>query len=231
MEAIILCGGLGTRLRSVVSEVPKSMAPINGKPFMQYQLDKLADAGVDSVVFAVGYKKEIIKDYFGDEYRGMSLKYSEEDEPLLTGGAIKQALKLINSNCAIVMNGDNYVDIDYNEMYEQHIATSVVATVAVKPMENFDRYGNVIVENGLIQKFIEKEPTEKGLINIGFYVLNKNVFDNMGFGDKFSVEKEFFTAYAGKLPMGAYIYDGYFIDIGLPDDYFAFQNYIKNDVE
>lgn len=228
MKAIILCGGLGTRLRSVVSEVPKSMAPINGRPFLEYQLNNLKEAGVDTVIFAVGYKKEFIEDYFGNKYRGMNLLYSEEDKPLGTGGALKKAFKLLDEDRAIMMNGDNYVDVDYKKLYQQHLDNNMAVTIVVKPMEDFDRYGNVIVENNRVKQFIEKQPTKKGLISVGCLIVNKNIFDNTNLGEEFSIEKDYLMQYAGKVPMGYFIYDGYFIDIGRPDDYFAFENYIKN---
>ena len=158
MQVIILCGGLGTRLREVVKDVPKPMAPINGKPFMQLQVDRLIDFGVNKIIFAVGYKKEIIKDFFGDEYRGVQLVYSEEDTPLKTGGAMKKALRYVDEEDVVVMNGDIWLNIDLNDMMKQHKDMGVWETIAVKPMENFDRFGNVVTdETGKnIVDFIEK---------------------------------------------------------------------------
>ena len=228
MQAILLCGGLGTRLREVVKDVPKPMAPINGTPFMQIKLDQLVDAGVSRVVFATGYKKEIIRDYFGDNYRGMEICYSEENEPLGTGGAIKQALEYITEANVIVMNGDAYIDIDLKALMQHHLDNPCTATIAVKPMHNFDRYGNCIFDGILIKEFIEKQPTHFGHINLGCYVLSRNIFDGLGLDKKFSFENDYLNIYVKTKPHHVYINDGYFIDIGIPSDYFSFIDYMSN---
>lgn len=228
MQAIILCGGLGTRLRSIVSNVPKSMAPIQGIPFMQLQLEKLKMAGCNKVVFAVGYKKELIENYFKNDFLGMELVYSKEEEPLGTGGALKQALDYITEDFAIVLNGDVYLDIDFNKLIDRHINTGAVYTLAIKPMENFDRYGNIIFEGDKIIAHIEKKPTNKGYINLGCYVVNKNIFINMNMPNKFSLETDYLTNNITKRLHSYYIYDGYFIDIGIPEDYEKFLKYMKD---
>lgn len=232
MQAIILCGGLGTRLRAVVNDVPKPMAPINGTPFMQIQVDRLIDAGVNKIVFACGYKKEIIKDYFGDNYRGVDLIYSEEDHPLLTGGAMKQALRYIDEDYAIVINGDIYTTIDYRDIVEQHLSTGAMETLAAKPMDNFDRFGNIVPgEDGItIVDFIEKQPTEHGNVNLGIYILNKNIFDEYEseLGNEFSHEVDYLVKHLHDRKHCMYSYDGYYIDIGIPEDYFSFCEYHKS---
>lgn len=232
MQAIILCGGLGTRLRDVVKDVPKPMAPINGKPFMQIQVDKLIDAGVTKIVFAVGYKKEIIRDFFGDEYRGVPLVYSEEDFPLKTGGAMRQALGYIDEDYALILNGDIYTTIDYRDMVRQHVESGAVETLAAKPMKNFDRFGNVVLgdEGMTIVDFIEKQPTAQGNVNLGVYVLNKDIFDEYAdeLGAAFSHEVDYLTRHLHDRRHCAYLYDGYYIDIGIPADYFAFCEYFKD---
>ena len=230
MQVIILCGGLGTRLRDVISDVPKPMAPINGVPFMQLQLDRLSNFGVNKVVFATGYKKDIIRDYFGDDYNGMEIVYSEEDEPLLTGGAMKQALQFVDDDYAVVMNGDIWLEIDLNQMLEQTRKTGVQETMAVKPMDNFSRFGNVIIaDDGYsVIDFIEKQPTKHGNVNLGVYAVKKNIFDNLPeLGKKFSHEVDYLIPNIPKQKYGAYKYDGYYIDIGIPEDYFAFVDYMK----
>ncbi len=230
MQVIILCGGLGTRLKTVVSNVPKPMAPIQGTPFMQLQLDRISNFDVDKVVFATGYKKEIIRDYFGDKYKGMELNYSEEDSPLGTGGALKKALTYIDEDCALVMNGDVFLDIDLNEFMEEHKKYNAWETMALKPMTNFSRYGNVIIQDGKMVEFREKEPTEKGLVNIGCFIVRKDIFDAFPeLGDKFSHEIDYMSKQANKREHRPFIYNGYFVDIGIPEDYFSFIEYIKND--
>ena len=229
MQAIILCGGLGTRLREAIKDVPKPMAPINGTPFMQLQLDRLKEAGANKVVFAVGYKKEIIQDYFHDEYKGMKLCYSEEDKPLGTGGALKKALKLIDEDCAIVMNGDVYLNINLKAIYNQHIVSKVWETMAVKPMTNFNRYGNAFIDGIKMIDYREKEQTEKGFVHIGCYVVQKNIFDAFPeLGDSFSHETDYLAKQVKNRRHNVYIYNGYFVDIGIPKDYFEFIEYFTN---
>lgn len=232
MQAIILCGGLGTRLRSVVRDVPKPMAPVMGRPFMQFQVDKLVSAGVNKIIFAVGYKKEIIRDFFGDEYRGVPLIYSEEDQPLKTGGAMAQALRYIDEDCALVINGDTYTTIDYQDMFNQHINSGAVETLACKPMDNFDRYGNIVLgdDDMTIVDFIEKQPTAHGNVNLGIYIMNKNIFDEFSekLGQVFSHEVDYLTPHLHDRKHCAYFYNDYYVDIGIPEDYFAFCEYAKN---
>ena len=119
MEVIILAGGFGTRLQSVVSDVPKVMAPINNKPFLEYIFDDLSKYDVSRVILAVGYKKEIVKKYFGNKYKNIKIAYSEENEPLGTGGAIKHALSLVNDEEVIIMNGDIYTKINYDRKWKK----------------------------------------------------------------------------------------------------------------
>ncbi len=231
MQAVILCGGLGTRLREVVKDVPKPMAPINGVPFMKLQVDRLIDFGVNKIVFATGYKKEIIKDFFGDEYRGAKMVYSEEDVPLLTGGAIKQALQYVDEEFAIVMNGDVYQEIDYQEMINQHKNMGVWETLAVKPMKDFSRYGNVVTakDGKSVIDYIEKQPTKQGNVSLGVYIMQKNIFDDLPQLNKaFSHEIDYLMQNVKKRKHGAFEYNGYFVDIGIPEDYFSFCEYIKN---
>lgn len=230
MQAIILCGGLGTRLRQVVSEVPKPMAPIYGKPFMQILVDNLVKAGVNKIIFAVGYKKEIIKDFFGDNYKDVTMIYSEEDHPLLTGGAMKQALQFVDEDNALILNGDCYLNLDYKKIFQQHVNSSAMETMAVKPMYNFDRYGNVIMdESGRIVEFREKEPTPFGHANVGCYVVRKDIFNDYEkeLGNEFSHEVNYVTKHLKDHKICGYIHDGYFIDIGIPEDYYAFCDYVK----
>ena len=170
-EAIILCGGLGTRLRSVISDVPKPMAPINNKPFLAFVLEYLKKQNISRVVLAVSYKYEIIQEYFGNSYLGMQILYSIEKEPLGTGGAILEALNLINSDSCYVLNGDTFFDVNLDRL---KLDDSDIC-VALKPMKNFDRYGSVDIDNNsYISAFNEKKFTSNGLINGGVYLIKKN---------------------------------------------------------
>lgn len=217
-EAIILCGGLGTRLRSVISDVPKPMAPINNKPFLAFVLEYLKKQNISRVVLAVSYKYEIIQEYFGNSYLGIQILYSIEKEPLGTGGAILEALNLINSDSCYVLNGDTFFDVNLDRL---KLDNSDIC-VALKPMKNFDRYGSVDIDNNsYISAFNEKKFTSNGLINGGVYLIKKNIFNSFNLPNKFSFE-EFFQENFLIFNAKATVFDDYFIDIGIPQDYKAF---------
>ncbi len=214
MQAIILAGGFGTRLQSVVSDVPKPMAPINGKPFLEYLLDELYCQGFNKVVLAVGYKKEIIKNHFGNNYKNIEIVYSVEDEPLGTGGCVKKAMELIDDDYVFVLNGDTMFKIDFNKMTRTNSLS-----IACKKMSKFERYGNVIIDDSIIKSFEEKKYVDEGYINGGIYYLPKDFFKKYTLPMKFSMEKDVFEKYVDELEINAYISNDYFIDIGIPEDY------------
>ncbi|EAK2332576.1 NTP transferase domain-containing protein, partial [Campylobacter jejuni] len=173
MQAIILCGGLGTRLKSVIKDIPKPMAPINNKPFLEFIFEYLKKQGIKEVILAVSYKYEVIQEYFKDEFLGIKIKYSIEKEPLGTGGAIKEALKFIK-NEVYVLNGDTFFDIDLSKL---KLNGSKIC-LALKQMNDFDRYGTVNVDGqGFVISFEEKIFKTQGLINGGIYLLTKDIFN------------------------------------------------------
>lgn len=214
MQAIILAGGFGTRLQSVVSDVPKPMAPINGKPFLEYMLEELNNQGFNKAVLAVGYKKETIINHFGNQYKNIKLVCSSEDEPLGTGGCVKQAMQYIDDEYVFILNGDTMFKVDFNKMSKLN-----TLSIACKKMYEFDRYGEVIIQNQIITSFNEKKFVKEGYINGGIYYLPKNIFDSYDLPKKFSMEKDFFEKYMNKLNIKAFLSDDYFIDIGIPEDY------------
>ncbi|ECX4201107.1 NTP transferase domain-containing protein [Campylobacter coli] len=217
MQAIILCGGLGTRLKSVIKDIPKPMAPINDKPFLEFIFEYLKKQGIKEVILAVSYKYEVIKEYFKDEFLGIKIKYSIEKEPLGTGGAIKEALKIIK-NETYVLNGDTFFDIDLSKL---KLNGSKIC-LALKQMNDFDRYGTVNVnEQGIVTSFEEKVFKKQGLINGGIYLLKKDIFNNFSLERKFSFE-EFLQENYKTLKIQTQIFDDYFIDIGIPEDYIKF---------
>lgn len=220
-EVIILAGGLGTRLRSVVQDVPKCMAPVAGRPFLWYLLKYLSHYNVERVVLSVGYLRDVIIkwiDQFGDEFP-FSFDYAIESTPLGTGGGIKLALGKCVNNDVIVLNGDTFFNVDLDELYGQHRLHPSSITLALKPMTDFDRYGNVIVNNNLIVAFEEKKKCKQGLINGGVYVINKqNDFFN-GLQDMFSFETEVLEPQCRLGNLYGVVENGYFIDIGIPEDY------------
>jgi D-glycero-alpha-D-manno-heptose 1-phosphate guanylyltransferase len=218
-EAVILAGGFGTRLKSVVNDIPKPMALINGKPFLLYLIEQLGKFRFEKVIIAAGYKYEAIKTYFGSSYKNIKLTYSVEKEPLGTGGAIYMASGLTTSDCFFILNGDTFFEVDFDKMEGQFIENNSDLMVALKPMVGFDRYGAVVTNNKKILSFCEKKYCDNGLINGGIYLLKTDWLQKRAPGKVFSFEKDILEKYAERGEITSYISDGYFIDIGIPEDY------------
>ena len=219
-EAIVLAGGFGTRLAHVVPDVCKPMAPVAGRPFLRYIMDQLDGARFDRAVVADGYRREQIEGFFGSAYRGLQVEYSPEDEPLFTGGAVKQALAKCHNDWVFVLNGDTWLDVDFAAMeaVAAKAPASVQAVIAVKRMRDFERYGTVDVNvGGLITAFHEKQPCADGLINAGVYLVRHEALDAMP--KKFSLENDFFEKVVADGALAACERGGGFIDIGVPEDY------------
>lgn len=221
MEAIILAGGFGTRLQRVVSDIPKPMAPVNGRPFLEYLLDQLLKAGVVKAVLATGYLHQSIRDHFGDQYRGLPLDYSVENEPMGTGGAIRLAFWKTEGERALIMNGDSFLSTDFLRMYMKHMQYKADITMAVRKVKNANRYGLIeLNRQNRITAFREKcEEPLYGWINGGVYFVEKKFLMDPGFRGKFSLEKDCFERYFSINRFFGYRTDGYFIDIGIPEDY------------
>lgn len=228
MEAIILAGGLGTRLKQVIADMPKPMAPVNGIPFLTYILDYLVENGTNRVIMAVGYKWESIKRHYGSKYKDLDIVYSVENEPLGTGGAIKQALNLCFEKEVFIINGDTYFKVDLKQMKKAHLEYTADLTIATKIMYNFDRYGTIIIEKCRIIKFEEKQFKEYGLINGGVYLCNKNILEQIS-ENKFSFEKDFLEKELLNNKIFSFESQEYFIDIGIPEDYKNFEKEMSND--
>lgn len=220
MEAIVLAGGFGTRLSHIVSDVPKPMATVCGQPFLKYIFEYLSQNGVNHIILAVGYKSEIIQEHFCDNYNGISITYSLEDTPLGTGGAIKKALECCKENDVFIINGDTYFDVDLKKMKAFHSEKDSNLSIAVKSMSNFERYGVVVIEDNKIKKFEEKKPTLKGKINGGVYLINGKIMSAVN-ENSFSFEKVILES--GLVDIYAFESNGYFIDIGVPEDYYRAQ--------
>ena len=228
-EAIVLAGGLGTRLKGAVKDVPKPMADVNGKPFLEYLLTFLNRQGIEKIVLSVGYKYEIIRKYFGKSFLDMKILYSIEAKPLGTGGGIKKSLTLVDSNDTFVVNGDTFFNIELDKLFSFHREKEAVLSIALKPLKHFDRYGSVeINEDGRIVGFKEKKYHESGLINGGIYLINKEFFVSLGLEEKFSFEKDLLERYYISHPFYGMTFKEYFIDIGLPEDYERFKKDIIN---
>ena len=223
-EAIVLAGGFGTRLRSVVSDVPKPMAPVAGRPFLEYLLDSLKRQGYTHVVLSTGYMHEKIEGHFGHEYNSIAIDYAREETPLGTGGAMVNALQHCSSECVTVLNGDTMFCIDHKQFINQSAKNGSRLSIVTRLVDDAGRYGMVESDNatGRITAFREKDPTiGSGYINGGIYRLHRSLLDPYPLGTTFSFEKEVMQPL--REPFYAYASDGYFIDIGVPDDYLRAQ--------
>ena len=229
MKVIILAGGFGTRLRSCISNIPKPMAEINGKPFLEYILDYLIKHKISDVILCVGYKKNVIINHFKNKYKNLNIIYSSEDTPLGTGGAIRQAFNLLNDDCenVLVMNGDTFFNIDLEDFIKISKKLDYDILLSVKEIENNDRYGAVRINNNKVTGFEEKKFYDKAYINCGVYIINKNIFNNFNLSPTFSFE-QFLHDNVTNLKIKPYISNkSYFIDIGVPEDYYKAKNDFK----
>jgi D-glycero-alpha-D-manno-heptose 1-phosphate guanylyltransferase len=226
MEAIILAGGLGTRLRSLVSDIPKSMALVNGKPFLEYLLNYLSGQGVVKAILSVGFKNDQIRSHFTGQYRNIRIAYAVEEEPLGTGGGILHAMKQVEGDKVVVLNGDSMFRVDLNALVNLHNTNTADITLALRYLDDTSRFGSVLLdETKRVTGFREKrENPGPGYINGGIYLLNKTFFDGHGFPEKFSIEKDCFEKQYSTSKMYGYPSRGYFIDIGIPEDYMRAQD-------
>ena len=220
MEAIILAGGFGTRLKKLGLNIPKPMVEVGGRPFLEYLLLYLRYHGVERVILSVGYKKEVIREHFGDLFRGMWIDYAEEEKPLGTGGGIRNAMGLCREDQVWVLNGDTFFEVDLPAMYAFHRNEKAMVTLAGKRMKQPGRYG-LIEYNAQkqITGFREKDPAAvEGVINGGVYLLDRKGFLQRTPEGPFSMEHDFLEPYVAKEKFMLYLSDGYFIDIGIPED-------------
>ena len=214
MEAIVLAGGLGTRLRGVIGEIPKCMAPVAGKPFLQYQLEWLSRFEVDHVVLSVGYLREQVMDFVNGREWPFKVSYAVEKEPLGTGGGIRLALSKCKGKQVFVLNGDTFYNVDLRAL-----PFTAPVTLALKPMRDFDRYGAVDWDGDLVSAFREKAYCAEGLINGGVYAIDRSQLDMSLFPKSFSFEREVLEPLTQYGLVAGEVQDGYFIDIGVPEDY------------
>jgi D-glycero-alpha-D-manno-heptose 1-phosphate guanylyltransferase len=233
-EAIILAGGLGTRLRSVVSDTPKCMAPVAGKPFLHFLISFLKKNGMKHFIFSVGYMHEVIEEYLENNYPELNYTISLENEPLGTGGAIKLACEKSHQKNVLICNGDTLYKIDCMALSKFHEEKKAACTLSLKPMSHFDRYGVVELNaDNSVKSFKEKQFYQSGLINGGVYALDVDEFLKEGMPQKFSFEKDFLEKKlllpkAGKSNLSGLVQDEYFIDIGIPEDYIRAQSELVN---
>jgi D-glycero-alpha-D-manno-heptose 1-phosphate guanylyltransferase len=223
MEAIVLAGGLGTRLASRLHGLPKPMAPVAGRPFLEILLTQLRRSGCTRVLLSVGHRHTVIQDHFGASFHGLEIDYVVESVPLGTGGAIRLALAKARDEFILVFNGDTFLDADYPAMLRFHAAevqtrggTSV--TLAVVDRDDVSRYGGVTIADQHIVGFQEKGRSGPGTISAGTYVFSRNLVWPSALPEQFSIERDFFVPEVARLHPAAYKVDGFFLDIGIPED-------------
>lgn len=226
MEIIILAGGLGNRLKPVTKDIPKPMVDIAGKPFLFYMLNYLMNFNPKRFILSLGYRHEIITNYFGDNFYNIQISYSVEKMPLGTGGAVKLALGLAEDESVIVINGDTFFQIDLNYLIGQSEKSKMQFAIALKYLENFNRYGLITFDKQYkLTGFIEKTTQlSSGFINGGIYIIRKDFFETKTNRFKFDTEsnfsfEEFIVATYREENYFGIPFDNYFIDIGIPDDY------------
>lgn len=226
-EGLILAGGLGTRLRSVVNDVPKPMAPVNGKPFLEYLLLYLSSQGIERVVLSVGYMKDKIINYFGLRFKNIEISYSAEEEPLGTGGAVKHAMELL-SDTFFIFNGDTIFMLNLSKMHNLFLEKQAHLVMGLKCVNDCARYGSVEIDNsGRIVGFSEKKAIGSCIINGGVYLTSKDILKGIELTYPFSWERDFLEKFYKKLRFYGIVSDDYFIDIGMPEDYERAQDELK----
>jgi len=219
MEAIVLAGGVGARLASRLQGLPKPMAPVGGRPFLEILLTLLQRYGCTRVLLSVGYQSQVIQEHFGASFNGMQIDYVVERALLGTGGAIRLALTQAREESVLAVNGDTFLDADYAAMMRFHAAVGAPATLAVVHCNDVSRYGGVTLNGDRIAAFEEKGHVGPGWISAGTYALSRDLAWPPALPEKFSIERDFFTPEVARLRPAAFKVEGYFLDIGIPEDY------------
>ncbi|MBT9778390.1 NTP transferase domain-containing protein [Clostridium sp. MCC353] len=232
MQAILLAGGLGTRLQSVVNDRPKPMALIQEKPFMEYVIHELGKHGITDIIFAVGYKGSMVEEHFKDG-SGFNIKvsYAYEEELLGTAGAIKNAGKFVSEDRFFVLNADTFYQIDYSRIMQLQQEENLDMALVLRKVPDVSRYGEALLKGGMLTAFNEKTTEPRpGTINGGIYLMKRELLSEIP-GGKVSLENEMIPKWLkeGKR-LGGIVNDGYFIDIGVPADYFKFIEDVKEGV-
>ena len=232
MQAILLAGGLGTRLQSVVNDRPKPMALIQEKPFMEYVIHELGKHGITDIIFAVGYKGSMVEEYFKDGAGyGINVSYAYEEELLGTAGAIKNAGKFVSEDRFFVLNADTFYQIDYSRIMKLQQEEKLDMALVLRKVPDVSRYGEALLKDGMLTAFNEKTTESRpGTINGGIYLMKQELLSDIPDG-KVSLENEMIPKWLkeGKR-LGGIVNDGYFIDIGVPADYFKFIEDVKGGV-
>lgn len=228
-SALILAGGLGTRLRSAYAAGPKTLAPVGTRPFLDYLLNWLHRQGVEEVILCVGYKRSPIQKYVGSGKKwGLRVRYSIERSPLGTAGAVKKAAEMLEGKNVFVINGDTFLDVNLREMSAFHRVQKGWATLAVARVADTGRFGTLRLDSrSRVTLFVEKRSSDTGdgfpgatrQINGGVYLFENKLFSIIPIGRPVSLEKEVFPRLLLKKRLFGFVTGGYFLDIGVPDDF------------
>lgn len=228
-DVVILSGGFGLRLRGMIGEVPKPMAPIAGRPFLELLLRQLKRHGFRRVVLSVGYKEEVIREHFGEEAFGLELVYSIESSPLGTGGALREVAHIVGTESVLVMNGDSYTDADLSRLVQEHARNDADVTVVVIPETRSDAGSVVLDRVGKVKAFAEKRHVpESRYLSAGIYMLNKNLIADIPEGSKISLEEQLFPQWlADGRSIEGFVYEGACLDIGTPERFLKAQHALE----
>lgn len=232
-DAVILAGGLGTRLRSVVSDVPKCMAPVQGRPFLEWMLAWLEPFRPGKIVLSLGYLSGVVIEWVENNLKDypVPIEWVIEDTPLGTGGGIKLAMSRITAPQCVILNGDTFFDVDLKALCTFRKQNNTPLAIALKPMERFDRYGSVTLDaDNRISSFNEKRHCDKGLINGGVYCIDCGAGLLAAKPEKFSFEREVLEPESSKGNLSGFVSDGSFIDIGIPEDYSLSQTFLPANI-
>lgn len=218
-DAVILCGGQGKRLRSVVADKQKVLAQVGDSPFLDILLKNLKRQGIQHVVLCTGYKAEALEDYYRQNPQGLIMEFSREASPLGTGGALKNARYFIGSDPFLVLNGDSFCGVDVKAFLDFHRSKSARASVVVSSVKETSDFGRIALDDlAQITGFKEKADTAPGYVNAGVYCFNEDVFSLMPEDAAFSLEHDLFPALVGKGFYG-FVVEEAFLDIGTPQRY------------
>jgi len=219
VSVAILAGGVGSRLG--LPDIPKPMAPVNGRPFLSYLFDLLIDNDFREAVLCVGYKWRAIHEYFGSNYRGLDLFYSCEGEPLGTGGALVFALSLFALDKILILNGDSFCAVDFDLFVNRHVDEGVAVSILVAAVGDVSEFGKVFIDGcSKVVKFEEKSGLRRpGFVNAGSYVIEKTLLYDLPPGVPISIESELFPLWLERFAMRAHKVDSRFLDIGTPGGY------------
>jgi D-glycero-alpha-D-manno-heptose 1-phosphate guanylyltransferase len=227
MEAIILAGGFGSRLREMVPDLPKPMAPVAGRPFLEILLLFLSHKGFTRVILSLGFMAFKISNYFGKSFAGMDLVYVVEDSPLGTGGAVRLALSISEESHVFTFNGDTFLDLEVDEI-EQLWKNNGHPIIVGHKVQDTARYGRLLTKDNYVTGLVEKGISGPGLVNAGCYIFNKTQFDCFQMNEAFSLETDFLTGLVARNKVNVFVTEGLFIDIGIPRDYTLAQTLLSS---